>query len=120
MFWTLLSSRTAGMGKEPRSLLEVCVARAGGGWSDVRRGARVAELIVEWAIAREELGRDFTVSEFSRWWRHTDREQRTAWRRLREFRELFPEYDTPDVIAAEIVAKGHGRGELTTVRVSVA
>lgn len=97
-----------------RSLLEVCIARGG-----LLRGALVAEFVIEWTIAAADLGHQPSVNEFAHWWR--DRSERTTWRRLAAFKQVFPEFDNPAPIAEQLLAE-HGRVELkiTTAQVVVA
>lgn len=64
-------------------LIGVCVDRGG-----YRRGARVAEFVMEWEVAVRKHAGPVGIEEFARWWRES---RMTAYRRLAEFRELFPE-----------------------------
>ena len=49
---------------------------------------------------REE-GRDsFSITEYQRHWLESERQ---AYRLQREFRELWPEYETPNELASQIV-----------------
>ena len=93
-----------------RTLLEVCVGAAGGDLRSIRKGGRVCEFILEWTIATRALGHDPSVSEFGRWWKQSEKQQRTAWRRLEEFRQLFPEEDTPRRFSALIIEAKASRG----------
>jgi hypothetical protein len=77
-------------------LIGQCIERAG--W---RRGSQVAEFIAMWTVAAEDLGHTPGVSEFVTWW--NEKSERTAWRRLKRFREAFPELGedaTPSDLAA--------------------
>jgi hypothetical protein len=65
----------------------MCIERAG--WL---KGARIAEFVTAWSIAENELGHDPTVEEFAKWWAGS---KRAAYYRLADFREAFPEADTP-------------------------
>jgi hypothetical protein len=73
-------------------LLALCIQRAG--W---RRGAQVAEFVMEWTICAEDVGHDPGIEEFADWWR--DGSRRTAYRRMDAFRAAFPEATTPSDIA---------------------
>jgi hypothetical protein len=64
-------------------VLALCVDRLG-----YRRGARVAEFIGEWEVCVRQLGHAVSTDEFAAWWRES---RATAYRRLAEFRESFPE-----------------------------
>jgi hypothetical protein len=64
-------------------LIGLCVDRGG-----YRRGARVAEFVMEWEVAVRKHAGPVTMDEFARWWKDSPR---TAYRRLAEFRDLFPE-----------------------------
>lgn len=64
-------------------VLALCVNKGG-----YRRGRRVAQFIAEWELAVRDHGRGLSAEEFARWWRESPA---TAYRRLAEFRELFPE-----------------------------
>ena len=97
-----------------RTLLEVCVGAAGGDVKSVPKGMRVCEFILEWTIATRALGHDPSVSEFGRWWKHSATQQRTVWRRLSEFKELFPADETPRRFSALIIeAKASRKVELS-------
>lgn len=69
--------------RDRASLLALCIDRGG-----YLRGARVAEFIAEWEVAVRKHGRDIGVEEFARWWKDS---YRTAYRRLADFRAMFPE-----------------------------
>ena len=86
--------------KEQATLLELCVARAGGGWRDISRGSKVALFIGEWAIAASEQDEPLSVLGFIRYWKLDDTAERRTWRRLGEFKELFPEYENPQPFVA--------------------
>jgi hypothetical protein len=98
------------------SLLAHCVARAAVAdgfvkgksvnWAAIRatpKAARVAGFVVLWAIAKHEHpGEPVTTEGLCERWNLTER---SVGRYRAEFRELFPEYETPDVIAGRIVAE---------------
>ena len=91
--------RLAAPGEPAVSLLQLTAQRAG-----VMRGGRAASVLIEWAIATHRLGHepgqggDLTaaVREYATYWRHSER---TAWRQLARFREVFPEEDSPARLA---------------------
>ncbi len=85
------------MSRPPRTVLELCVARAG-----LLKGAKLAEFVCAWAIATRSVGHTLGIEEFSEWWAE-GYSRRTAYNRLREFRAVFPEFETPHVLAAVIV-----------------
>jgi len=62
---------------------------------------RVVAFVCTWALARQELGRDLTVGEYIEW---CGEPPRTPYRRLAEFRDLWPEYGTPNELAALLLA----------------
>ena len=89
------------MSRAPRTLLEVCVSRAGGGWRDIARGTQACTFISEWALASWDADRPLDMTAFCEWWGYDERgsaAQRKAYRRLDKFRELFPDHDTPQTI----------------------
>ena len=102
-----------------RSLLEVCVAAAGGDVKAIRKGAQVCEFILEWTYATKALGHDPGIDEFGKWWKHSDKEQRTAWLRLKEFRQLFPDEKTPARFADLIIEAKENRELDALVRLAV-
>lgn len=69
--------------RDRAQLLALCIDRGG-----YRQGARVAQFITEWEVAIRKHGRDVGIDEFATWWRDS---YRTGYRRLAEFREMFPE-----------------------------
>lgn len=95
-------------------LLEVCMRRAGGPFRGGWRGQQVAEFVTCWAIAEADLGRPVaSMAEFLGWWQGAYAE-RTAYRRLEQFRELFPEHEWPREITAPLVAAIAERAERVT------
>jgi hypothetical protein len=116
-------------GKERNSLLWHCLARAAiadkGGeeaaiaawgpqaermtkwsalWSGVRlspKASRVAGFVITWAVAMREEGCDgYSITEYQRFWNEGERQ---AYRLQADFRELWPEFETPNELAAQIV-----------------
>jgi hypothetical protein len=64
------------------------------------KASRVAGFIVQWAIGMRDEGQDtFSITEFQRYWSENERQ---AYRLQREFRELWPEYETPNELASKI------------------
>jgi hypothetical protein len=91
--------------RPPRTLLELCVARATGDPTSLRdavaatpKGMRVAMYVVEWAIALA-AGCEPEVRAVAAWWREPEA---TAYRRNRDFRELFPRDANPERLARQI------------------
>jgi hypothetical protein len=67
------------------------------------KATRVALFITSWARAMRAEGREeFTITEYARFWKETER---TAYRLQGEFRELWPEYNdsNPNELARQIV-----------------
>lgn len=65
------------------------------------KAGRVAAFIVMWAVAmREERRDEFSITEYERYWNEGERQ---AYRVQREFRELWPEFETPNELARQIV-----------------
>ena len=75
-------------------------------WSAVKvtpKAMRVATFIVFWATAMREEGRDgYSITEYQRRW---DEGERAAYRVQKEFRELWPEFETPNEIARQLVTQ---------------
>lgn len=77
-------------------------------WSKLRavtkatpKASRVASFIVCWAIAMQEEGRDsYSITEYQRYWNENERQ---AYRLQNEFRDLWPEFETPNELAEQIV-----------------
>ena len=66
------------------------------------KAARVAGFIVMWATAmRLDERESLTITEYQRFWSESERK---AYRRQVEFRELWPEYETPNELATQMVA----------------
>lgn len=107
------------------SLLAHCVMRAmiaeAGGWEKAQKrfesgevrinawlgvkatpkGSRVATFIILWATAMRVEGLDsFSITEYQRYWNENERR---AYRLQNEFRELWPEYETPNELARMLV-----------------
>ncbi|HEY7198260.1 MAG TPA: hypothetical protein VH306_13830 [Gaiellaceae bacterium] len=65
------------------------------------KGSRVATFIILWATAMGVEGLDsLSITEFQRYWNENERR---AYRLQNEFRELWPEYDTPNELARMLV-----------------
>ena len=83
-------------------------------WSQLRavtkatpKAMRVATFIVCWAIAMQEEGRDgYSITEYQRYWNENERQ---AYRLQNEFRELWPEFETPNEFAREILRRVNER-----------
>jgi hypothetical protein len=110
--------------KRRDSLLVHCTARAmiaAKGWDESReqfeagtlkgstwaaakaapKAARVAGFVVMWAMAMRAERRDsYTITEYQRYWSEGERQ---AYRVQGEFRELWPEFETPNELARQIV-----------------
>jgi hypothetical protein len=65
------------------------------------KASRVATFIVFWAVGMRDEKRDsYSITEYQRYWNESERQ---AYRVQREFRELWPEFETPDELARQIV-----------------
>jgi hypothetical protein len=65
------------------------------------KASRVAGFIVMWAVAMaDEKADEFSITEYQRYWNENERQ---AYRLQAEFRELWPELDTPHDLAAQLV-----------------
>jgi hypothetical protein len=73
-------------------------------WAGVKampRASRVAGFIVLWASAMRIEDLDaFSITEYQRYWHESERQ---AYRLQKEFRELWPEYETPNELARQLV-----------------
>jgi hypothetical protein len=88
-------------------------------WSAIKTAAkvtpkatRVAGFIVMWAIAMRDEGKDeFSITEYQRWWNEGERQ---TYRLQSEFRELWPDVETPNDLARQIIK--HVDGKLASKR----
>jgi hypothetical protein len=65
------------------------------------KGSRVATFIILWATAMRAEGRDeFSITEYQRYWNENERK---AYRLQKDFRELWPEFETPNELARMLV-----------------
>ncbi len=65
------------------------------------KASRVAQFIVFWVVAMRLEGLDeFSITEYQRYW---DENERQAYRLQAEFRELWPEFETPNELARLLV-----------------
>jgi hypothetical protein len=77
------------------------------------KASRVAAFVIQWAWAMRDAGRDsLTITEFQRFWNEGERQ---AYRHQAEFRELWPEYETPDELARQVVPYLSDRLDATTL-----
>ena len=81
------------------------------------KASRVGGFIVMWAVAMRDEGRaDFTITEYQRYWNENERQ---AYRLQKEFRELWPEFETPNELARQILkhidAKGASKSEIVSL-----
>ena len=61
------------------------------------KASRVAAFIVLWALAMRDEGKDaYTITEYQRYYNESERQ---AYRDQAEFRELWPEFETPNELA---------------------
>lgn len=67
--------------RQPRTVLEVCVARRG-----VHRGSLAAAHVAQWAMAIDALGHVPTVVEYAEWWSISER---TGWRHAERVEAVF-------------------------------
>ena len=67
------------------------------------KASRVATFIVLWAVAMMEEGKEsYSITEYQRYWNENERQ---AYRVQNEFRDLWPEFETPNELAAQIVTQ---------------
>jgi hypothetical protein len=65
------------------------------------KASRVAGFIVMWAAAMaEEKADSYSITEYQRYWYESERQ---AYRLQAEFRELWPEMETPNELASQLV-----------------
>jgi hypothetical protein len=65
------------------------------------KSSRVATFIVLWSVAMVEESRDeYSITEYQRYWNEGERQ---AYRLQKEFRELWPEFETPNELARQVV-----------------
>lgn len=71
------------------------------------KASRVAAFIVQWAVGMRDEGHDeYSITEYQRYWSENERQ---AYRLQKEFRELWPEYETPNELARQLVKYLDGR-----------
>jgi hypothetical protein len=65
------------------------------------KASRVAAFMVMWAAAMlDEDAEAFSITEYQRYWNEGERQ---TYRLQHEFRELWPEFETPNEFASQIV-----------------
>ena len=81
------------------------------------KASRVAGFIVLWALAMKDEGKDaYTISEYQRYYAENERK---AYRDQAEFRGLWPEFETPNELARQIVPHLRGKVDATRLPSSV-
>jgi hypothetical protein len=117
--------RAARAGEQSATLLEVALKRAG-----VMKGARATEFVIAWGTAVSKLGHELgaaegghlsaAMREYASYWKV---HERTAWRELHRFREVFPEEESPArlvVLLRELQqARRDERAALSELRIAV-
>lgn len=97
-------------------------SRAMSAWEQIKLGTRItpkasrtAGFIVAWAWAMKSEGKDsYTITEYQRYYNEGERQ---AYRSQSEFRDLWPEFETPNELARQVVKhldKSPGPGVLAT------
>lgn len=84
------------------TLTEFAYARTG----SMLKTSKVVSFVIAWDTVRRQLGRRPTVPEYAEWWRESER---TVWRHLALFREVFDQADMPDDVldlVADVTAPG--------------
>jgi hypothetical protein len=67
----------------------------------------VASFITLWAVAMQDEDREsFSITEYQRYWNEGERQ---AYRVQSEFRELWPEFDTPNELARQLLKQLPGK-----------
>jgi hypothetical protein len=81
------------------------------------KASRVAAFIVMWAWAMKDEKRDgYTITEYQRYWHESERQ---AYRDQADFRELWPEYETPDTLARQVVPHLRNKRDAATLHTTV-
>jgi hypothetical protein len=87
-------------------------------WKSTRAGSNAATLIIEWALALDDLNVDsLGIEAFGE---YSSDSVRTVYRRLSEFRRCWPEYDTPNELAAAVLAEARRRDARVTPQLELA
>ncbi|HEY2741856.1 MAG TPA: hypothetical protein VGI69_06730 [Gaiellaceae bacterium] len=61
----------------------------------------MATFIVLWAVGMKEEGKaEYSITEYQRYWNENERQ---AYRVQNEFRELWPEFETPNELGQQIL-----------------
>jgi hypothetical protein len=69
--------------------------------------SRVSGFIIQWAIAmRDEDVEQYSITQYQKYWNEGERQ---AYRLQNEFREIWPEYETPHELASQIVVHLDGK-----------
>jgi hypothetical protein len=79
-----------------------------GKWAALKAGvrvapkaARVAGFVIAWAVGMREEERDeYSITEYQRFWKEGERQ---AYRLQSDFRELWPEFETPNELAHQVM-----------------
>lgn len=71
------------------------------------KAMRVATFIVCWAIAMKmDKADEYSITEYQRFWKENERQ---AYRVQNEFRELWPEFQTPNELGRQLVKQVNAR-----------
>jgi hypothetical protein len=71
------------------------------------KASRVAAFIVMWAVAmRDEAVEEYSITQYQQYWSEGERQ---TYRVQGEFRDLWPEFETPNELARQLVKHIDGR-----------
>jgi hypothetical protein len=81
------------------------------------KASRVAGFVVMWAWGMKDEKRDsYSITEYQRYWHESERQ---AYRLQSEFRELWPEFETPDELASQIIVHLRRKKDAATMHTTV-
>jgi hypothetical protein len=97
--------------REPRTVADHTYART----RSFRASYRLGLFVAQWTIAQAALGHEPNALACSEWWEESTA---TWYRRLDEFRSVFPEHESPAAIASAVIASNPERWADLTDRLS--
>lgn len=108
------------MSRAPKTLMEHAYVRSEGStFNRFKDTGRVTTLLMAWAVALDDLGRDELTIEAFVEWAEPEQSRRTTFRQLATFRQIFKGEANPNRLARALRDEANRRSESLDATFSV-